>query len=196
MQRHDYFWGIIAGFATSLFIFPILNNLRATLPFPDFLLIFAMPVAWAIALWIASFLAHIRVWMYQLVKFGIVGLLNTAIDFGILNFGSALTGIYSGTGIITINIISFSVAVINSYFWNRLWVFDKSGRIHFKEFLQFLVVSFIAIVINSAIVFGITTFAPFGGVTPAVLENIAKIIATVVSLVWNFLGYKFFVFKT
>jgi|SRR3989338_10871133 len=133
---------------------------------------------------------------HQIFKFVIVGFLNTALDFGVLNFLSWLTGIYSGFNIIFLNSASFSIAIVNSYFWNKYWTFNQSSGVKGGEFLKFITIGLGGLALNSSIVYAITTFIPFfDGLTPQLLENFAKILATIVSLFWNFIGYKFFVFK-
>jgi len=138
--------------------------------------------------------------MRQFSKFIVIGLMNTAIDFAILNLLMWSTGIYGGRWIILLNVISFTIAVINSYFWNKFWTFrakeaDEPAEVA-KEFSQFIMVTLIGLVINSSIVFGITTFIPpFFGLSKEVWANLAKVVATGFSLIWNFVGYKFIVFK-
>lgn len=65
------------------------------------------------------------------------------------------------------------------------------------EFVGFVVVSIIGAGINSLILTGLVAY--FGhslpGISEKLFKNIAKIAATVVSLMWNFIGYKFFVFR-
>lgn len=135
----------------------------------------------------------------QISKFVMVGFINTGIDFGVLNLLMFLTAIYSGRWIILLNSISFTVAVINSYLWNKYWTFKKQGSETgqvAREFSQFLVVSIVGMLLNSGIVYGISTFTPaLFGLSSALWTNFAKILATVVSMSWNFIGYKFIVFK-
>jgi len=136
----------------------------------------------------------------QFSKFVVIGVMNTAIDFGVLNLLMWQTGIYKGKWIILLNAIAFAVAVINSYFWNKYWTFkakeaDEPGEVA-KEFSQFIMVTLIGLAINSGIVFGVTTFIPpFFGLSPELWANLAKVAATGLSLIWNFIGYKFIVFK-
>lgn len=137
----------------------------------------------------------------QFSKFIIVGGVNTGIDFAILNVLMYLTHINSGWPLFILNCVSFSVAVVNSYYMNRRWTFkeaakgivDKNAGVQFS---QFFIVSIIGITLNGIVLTTITTniSAPFG-IGPQLWANIGKLFATGVSLVWNFIGYKFFVFK-
>jgi len=132
----------------------------------------------------------------QFGKFIVIGLMNTAIDFAILNFLMWWTGIYSGASIILLNMVSFSIAVFNSYFWNKYWTFKDLDKIEAKEFSQFILVTLIGLAINSSIVYGITTLvSPMFGISPELWANLAKVAATGFSLIWNFIGYKFIVFN-
>ena len=136
----------------------------------------------------------------QFSKFVVIGFMNTAIDFAVLNLLMWQTGIYKGQWIILLNAIAVAVAVINSYIWNKLWTFrakeaDEPGEVA-KEFSQFIMVTLVGVAINSSIVFGVTTFIPpFFGLSPELWANLAKAAATGFSLIWNFIGYKFIVFK-
>ena len=126
-----------------------------------------------------------------------IGLLNTAIDFAVLNILIKLTGITKGNGLIPLNMISFTVAVTNSYFMNKHWSFaDTSSSDGGKKFSMFLVVSIIGAILNTWIVkFVSTNITPVLNLSPQLWVNVAKALATGVSLVWNFTGYKIVVFK-
>ncbi len=135
--------------------------------------------------------------LQQLMRFVVVGLINTGIDFLILNVEMFLTRITSGPGMIAQNAISFGVATINSYYLNKKWTFsDNERKKEGIKFTQFLTVSIIGIIINTIIVYLFTTSVqPMFGLNPQLWANVGKIIATAISLIWNFLGYKFIVFK-
>ncbi|MEI7425734.1 MAG: GtrA family protein [Candidatus Moraniibacteriota bacterium] len=133
----------------------------------------------------------------QLAKFIVVGGINTGIDFLVLNIEMILTGITSGPSMLILNSISFSVATTNSFFMNKRWTFEDSGnKKDGVKFSQFLIVSIIGITINGGVVYLITSFVdPLFGLNPQLWANVAKLFATGISLVWNFIGYKFIVFK-
>jgi putative flippase GtrA len=96
-----------------------------------------------------------------------------------------------------LNSVSFSAATVNSYFMNKHWTFQDKDQTHeAAKFSQFLAVSIIGITLNGLIVYAITSaIPPMFGLNPQLWANVAKLVATGVSLVWNFIGYKFFVFK-
>ena len=59
----------------------------------------------------------------KFVKFGLVGVLNTLINwiiFALLNF----IGVYY----IVANVIAYVIATANSYIWNSKWVFKYNGK--------------------------------------------------------------------
>lgn len=133
----------------------------------------------------------------QFLRFAIIGLINTGVDFLILNLLIWATGIKEGNGLIPLNIISFTIAVINSYILNKRWAFkDQTQGETAKKFTNFLIISVIGALINTAIVrFGSTNVEPMFGLSQVMWVNVAKVVATGVSLVWNFVGYKLLVFK-
>ncbi len=206
----------------------------------------------------------------QLCRFGAIGILNTALDFLILNFVSETLNITKGLSLGGVNIIGFSAAVVQSYFWNRYWAFGDQEKSLLKNFIRlvmvgllgafgmaavflgaaagafsfyylivlvvyvaaqialwksfglseansdipslhtptvseeqgkkslqfwsFLIVSFVGLLINSGLV-GLLSERLMFVDSAALNKNVAKIIATLASLIWNFVGYKLVVFK-
>ena len=56
--------------------------------------------------------------------------------------------------------------------------------------------SVIGVLINTGIVYLMTTLViPFAGISEQIWLNIGKLMATFISLAWNFAGYKFIVFR-
>lgn len=133
----------------------------------------------------------------QFIKFAIVGVINTFVDFLVLNFLMWLTKIYSGWSIILLNSISFTCAVINSYFLNKHWTFaEAKDNKKSLQFIRFFLVSVGGILINNGIVYFGTTFVkPIFNFSPHLWANGVKVTAVLASLIWNFVGYKIWVFK-
>jgi len=197
MQKSDLGYSFAIGLVVGLFLLPILVNtdLYSKLSAP-LLLVFlfaGLPIIFTIGLAFAGFISKKIPLLWQFAKFAQVGVLNTAIDFGILNLLIFATGITSGLSIIPLNAISFSTAIINSFFWNEKWVFKAKKE---ANFITFVIVTLIGLAINSGIVYAITTFVPPTFVDSQKLwANLAKVLATGISLVWNFTGYRLIVFK-
>ncbi|MBU1119403.1 GtrA family protein [Patescibacteria group bacterium] len=134
--------------------------------------------------------------LYQLVRFGVAGGLNTLLDWGILNLLTTTFNVYSGELILVFNIFSVSAALVNSYILNKYWTFRATGQAKTSTQIgKFLAVSIVGIVINSAIVYVVTTII---GVQFGLAENhwalAAKMLATGVVFIWNFIGYKLWAF--
>lgn len=176
----------IAGFI-SIFI------LRGLFPiiYSESLIFLFLPLGVGLVMFLAK-ISSKRI--YEFIKFLIVGGLNTAIDFGVLNYLSYFFNIFSGTGIILFNIISFSAAIANSYFFNKFWTFKRQGNPAVPELFSFLMVSVAVSIINTVIVYLGTTFFEHIGGDHSWL-NFIKSIAFIISILLNFIGYKFFVFK-
>ena len=66
-----------------------------------------------------------------------------------------LSGLSAGAGYSGFKGISFIAAVVNSYFWNKYWVFASTGKNKKGEFLKFFIISAIGFGINV----GIASFA-------------------------------------
>lgn len=130
----------------------------------------------------------------QIARFGLVGGANTAIDFGILFILKAV-----GLPVITANIISTSIAFCFSFVANKKFTFKTSGTNVRRELLLFVLVTLFGLWVLQSLVIS-ATLAAIDASGLHMSENIAlfaaKIIATIVSLVWNYLLYAKVVFRS
>jgi len=121
--------------------------------------------------------------LISFIKFGIVGLVNTAIDISLFFF------LYKkiGLGIIPSNVISFSFAVTNSYLMNKYWSFIQTSKLHKAsiQFIKFVTISSCALILNTAIL-----IIGDGYVDLLIL----KLLAAVITTLFNFLMYRYYVF--
>lgn len=200
--QKDIALSFFIGLLCAVFIFPIAKNLEMK-PLLAWGLIAVLPVLSAIGMWVAYWLAKKIKVFYQIAKFGLVGLLNTLVDWGILNLLMFLTGLTSGYMFSAFKGLSFLFAMANSYIWNKFWTFkkeaengeaDKSGA---KEMLQFFVVSLVGFALNvSAATFIVNIWGVQWGLSSALWANVGALTGTLLGLAWNFLGYKLIVFKS
>lgn len=125
------------------------------------------------------------------IRFAVVGGLNTIIDFVIL-----LTLTSFGIPAAIANYPSSTVAVIFSFFANKNYTFKATGTNLKKEIILFLIFTlFCAWVLQPLTIIAIQSLLGFMNLQPQILVIIAKIAATIVTLIWNYLTYSRFVFK-
>ena len=178
----------------------ILRILNITFPYQNLAALVLLPVLWAAGVWLGDFLgARVKPFFSQFGRYAAAGFLSTAIDFSVLNFTSYLTGVTAGVIVGWVNAPGFLIAVVNGYLWNKLWVFkDYDGKNLFRDFPKFFAVGIGGLVINSVLIIALTTYAPASiilAVGGSKWLNVAKFIANIAVLIWNFLGFKFIVFK-
>ncbi|MEK7077180.1 MAG: GtrA family protein [Patescibacteria group bacterium] len=196
IAKRDYAIGALVGFLTGVFAIPVLVNIGVD----NKVLLALMPLLVAIGfffgVWLGGFLGRWMAFFSQFGKFAAVGFLNTAIDFGLLNLLASATGITAGLYLGGINVPAVMVALTNSYFWNKYWVFKAGEGSAASDLPKFIAVSVGAILINSGIVAIGTGFSASFGLSAEAWLNAVKVLATVASFLWNFVGYKIFVFRT
>jgi len=132
----------------------------------------------------------------QFIKFLLVGVLNTGIDFGVLNLLMFSTGITSGIYYSVFKAISFICGVTNSYIWNKRWTFKKGKSLEKKEFSKFFIISLMSFGVNICVAsILVNIIGPIGGISPYVWANISALAAAGFTTLINFFGYKYLVFK-
>jgi len=125
------------------------------------------------------------------IRFILVGGVNTALDFGILFLLTFL-----GLDKFIANYISTGTALIFSFFANKTFTFKHKSENAKKEFILFLVITLVGLWVIQPIVIWIATSLLDPVITnDAINLFIAKLIATVASLVWNYFFYSRVVFK-
>lgn len=127
-------------------------------------------------------------------RFIIVGILNTLVDWGVLNFEILALGQHGGLFSYPVyKAISFSVAVINSYVFNKRWVFgsDASDK---HALLPFVLVSVIGLGCNVMTASLVVSLAPCGAHF-LLCANLGAAAGSLAAFLWNYLGYAMFVFR-
>ncbi len=195
----DYWLGALIGLVTGVLVLFIIFRLSFSFPYEKLALLVMLPIALAFGVWFGGFLSKWMPFFAQFGKYAAAGFLSTAIDFGVLNYVSYVTGITAGLTIGWINMPGFAVAVFNGYLWNKLWVFNNRNTENAKvweDFPKFFIVAAIGLVLNSAVIVLLTTYIPIStSISQERWLNIAKIAASAVVIIWNFIGFKFIAFR-
>lgn len=140
-------------------------------------------------------------------RFVLVGVVNTGVDFLLLN----LLVSFVGLPLYGANLISAFAAMCLSFVLNKNFVFHENKRATAREFFTFIGVTLLSIWgVQTLVIFLLTQQFPEPlftiadavhntGLTQSlsstfISNNLAKIIATLASLVWNYVFYKYVVF--
>jgi putative flippase GtrA len=192
----DYKVAVCVGLASSVLWFFALSHLALASQGKLIATVLLLPVFFVLAI-SANHKLFKSDLFHKGIKFLIVGVLNTAIDFFVFDTLIGFTNIDSGIFVLVFKSISFLLALFNSYELNRLWTFgDKAATTRIKkEFTRFAAVTFASFLVNV----GITAFIanvvhPLFGLSQVRWDNVAAAGATVLNLILNFAGYKLFVF--
>ncbi len=200
MKKIDVISSLIIGELTAWLAVSVIKNLMPSFTY-TWVLPVAFPFIFLFGLWLAFQIGRKIPLIWQAAKFLMVGVLNTLVDLGVLNFLMFVSGQSSGMPFQIFKTVSFLFAVINSYFWNKFWAFKKEneGKIEVKsgkEVLQFFIVSIIGWAINFGISYLVVNIVkPQFGISDKLWANIGAVSATGGNMIWNFIGYKFIVFR-
>lgn len=123
----------------------------------------------------------------QFIKFGIVGGMNTAIDYSIYYFLTRSFDYFQEHFLIA-NLMSFIIAVTNSFLWNKYWTFRDKGKKYHIQFPKFFMVNIIALTISQITLYLLVKELGMN-------DLISKAVAIVIALFWNFFMNKYWVFK-
>ncbi len=150
----------------------------------------------------------INIWnRFRFLRFALVGVANTLVDFAILNilvFGVGLNKLPA-------NMISVSVAITVSYLLNHTVVFKQvgEGHDHRKRIMLFVAITLVgAFIVQNVVIYlfvhvitfpaailqSITDALGFNFSKEFIALNTAKLAATACTMVWNYLLYRKYVF--
>lgn len=210
MSKKDYYLSFFAGLLIGVLVLPILRSAKPDLydKLSLFVVIFfflGAPFGLAVFHMISRKIAI----FWQLGKFAVTGFLNFCVDLGILSLltfilkdyfhidskSLVITGISFLTFYSLYKTISFVISNVNSYFWNKHWTFEQ-GSDKKSGFFQFFIVSLIGLFVNvffASLVFKLVP--PVAGLNSDQWGLIGAVVGSAMGLAWNFIGYKFIVFK-
>lgn len=121
--------------------------------------------------------------MIQFLKFGTVGIFNTLIT--IVTFAVL---VYIGLNYILANIFAYALGVLNSFYWNKNWVFKAKSDSN-KLLLKFITVNLVTLIINTSILYFLVNLLSLN-------TYLSQIIATGIGLIFNFVLNKKWTFET
>lgn len=114
--------------------------------------------------------------LWQLIRFGIVGVINTLITLIVIYVLQELLHIKYTIA----NLAGYIAGVINSFFWSKLWVFKKLNSNFMREAVLFLVsfgicygIQFVALLLLVEVLHMVDTWAQLVSMVVYTLCNFA-----------------------
>jgi putative flippase GtrA len=192
LSRRDIVSAVITGITTGVIGWAVFAYLGHHLPLG---VVFIVPVLWLAGVQVGYALGAVFKPFAQFGKFCAIGFTNAAVDFGVLYLLIGITGLAVGVAYTIFKTISFSVATAHSYFWNKYWSFSAArSRGGGREFLAFIGVSLVSLLINVGLASIVVAFRP-AGITPQAWAGISAIVGSAVALIFSFIGFRVFVFR-
>ena len=129
----------------------------------------------------------------RFLRFLVVGIVGALVDFSVFNLLSGLMRIPA----VWAQAVSFTIAVISNFTWNRLWTYpDSRTKTMSRQLFQFFIVNAIGLAIRTPIFSGLEAplrylftyeLPPIPYLAPSFLgHNLSLAVAVVVVMMWNF----------
>ncbi len=187
MNKNDIIFAIICGLAVSWIAVDFFGKF-------GWIFIIVFPILSVIGLWLADLIGKKFLFVHQAGKFVLAGAFADVIDIKVFQF---LFWFFPFS--LLLKAISFLVATLIKYWTNKYWSFNAPAELNQqksfwdKQMVYFFVVTAVGLALN------VVSFYYFGkiqtGLPDKAWTELCIIFAALVAAIWNFLGYKFLVFK-
>ena len=137
----------------------------------------------------------------RFLKFAFVGVTGTIVDFGLMNLFSLAFKI----PLIWAQAMSFIIAVINNFLWNRFWTYpDSRSKAAHRQLLQFFLINLVGIAIRTPLIAWLnkmilnsltnsTTTLPLEDTV--ISQNLALALSVGVIMLWNFFANRYWTYS-
>jgi len=136
----------------------------------------------------------------RFLKFSFVGVTGTIVDFGFMN----LLSLVFKVSLVWAQGISFALAVLNNFLWNRYWTYPESkSKAIVKQLVQFVIINVIGILIRTPLVPWLdrqlyTFFQSVNLDLPlhnnVISQNLALAIAILIITFWNYFANRYWTY--
>jgi putative flippase GtrA len=137
----------------------------------------------------------------RFLKFAFVGLTGTIVDFGLMN----LLRLTAGLSLIWAQGISFTIAVINNFLWNRFWTYPESrNKGATWQLIQFFLINIIGIAIRTPLIswldkhilnFLNQTQISLSIDNYVISQNLALAVSISIIMLWNYFANRYWTYS-
>lgn len=120
----------------------------------------------------------------RMIRFGLVGVSNTAVDFIVFYVATTFLGI----NVYFSQVASYSIATLNSYVLNKNWTFRSKGGDIKKEFIKFLAVNLTSLSLSLVLMW---IFHDIMGLQ----KMVCKVLIACFTILINYFGNRIWVFR-
>ena len=185
MNKKDIIFALICGLAVAWIALDFLGIY-------GWIFFLILPLLSIIGLRLAELVGKKFLFVHQAGKFALAGAFADAIDikvFQLLFWLAPFSLLFKA--------ISFLGATFVKYWWNRYWAFEKIEKDGIKkEALYFFAVTLVGLILNvGSFYYFIKILGAQFSMQVKTWTELSIIFSALVSAIWNFCGYKFFVFK-
>jgi putative flippase GtrA len=132
--------------------------------------------------------------LWQLMRFGLVGGLNTGIDLLILNGLLLLWPTHNTEHLLAYNSFAYAFGAVNSFILNKYWTFQNRKRTTYGEVLRFALTTLCGIICNDIILWIASTFLHPVMINATLWANASKVLAISGTFMISYLGMRLWVF--
>lgn len=132
--------------------------------------------------------------LWQFLRFGLVGCVNTLVDLLVLNCLFWLLPSQNTTLLLLANSVAFATGALNSFLLNRYWTFQRSGHTNKGEVTRFAAMTLASVACNDLILYMLNSAGHPGQFSPVLWTNLMKVMAIGGTVLVSYLGMRLWVF--
>ena len=191
MKVVDILFALICGRIVAQIAHDFLIGYGIEIGYYKWILYFILPIISLVCLWLAYLIGKKLLFVFQAAKYILIGVFVTIVDLKLFEWLIWIINPIASKG------ISFLISTFIKYWGNKHWTFEKLEKdVIWQEIFKFIIVSVVGLGLDIGSFYYFTKImgSQFG--TPENLwMKLSVIFAALVAATWNFIGYKFLVFK-
>ena len=133
--------------------------------------------------------------LWQIVRFGIVGVLNTTVDIIALNILLWRFPTHDANLLLFYNSIAYILGALNSFGFNKYWTFKHNQAVTGSEIFRFAIVNIIGILCNDGIIWSVASILHAVIANHILWANASKGCAIIGTASVSYLGMRLWVFS-